>query len=207
MAVDGAGNAATFTGTTWSQAVPIDGSAIIESLDCVSTSFCQAVDMTGNVLTYGPEGWTESARLAVPLRAVSCADTTFCLAVGPGVSDAYTGAWAAPQSFSSAAGRGLNAVSCAAGTFCMAGSLDGHVMTYNGRAWTSSTLVDGGWPIDSISCPTSTFCMAVDLDGRAMTYNGHTPGAPPRRSTASRSFPSPARRRPSAWQLTPRAER
>ena len=52
MAVDGSGNALTYDGTSWST-VDIDSGSSLYSVDCPTTSFCAAVDLDGNALTYG----------------------------------------------------------------------------------------------------------------------------------------------------------
>ena len=57
MAVDGAGEAFSFNGSTWSSATVIDhtpfGLHFLDAVACPSSSYCMAVDQGGNVLTYG----------------------------------------------------------------------------------------------------------------------------------------------------------
>jgi hypothetical protein len=52
MAVDSGGKALTFSGSTWSKALDIDGATGLVAVSCATTSFCEAVDKTGRILTY-----------------------------------------------------------------------------------------------------------------------------------------------------------
>ena len=58
VAVDNAGNALTYNGSSWSSPSNIDGSSSINSVSCPSASFCIAVDNAGNALTYNGSSWS-----------------------------------------------------------------------------------------------------------------------------------------------------
>ena len=54
--MDWSGNALTYNGSSWSSPKSIDASENgLRSLSCPTTSFCAAVDVVGNALTYKPQ--------------------------------------------------------------------------------------------------------------------------------------------------------
>jgi hypothetical protein len=52
--VDGAGNALTYNGSSWSSAsIDPNGQGLV-AVSCASSSFCMALDSVGDALKYGP---------------------------------------------------------------------------------------------------------------------------------------------------------
>jgi hypothetical protein len=83
VAVDNAGNALTYDGTSWSSPADIDPGNTPESVSCASTSLCVAVDDAGNALTYDGASWSSPASIdpTHAVAAVSCPTAAFCVAV------------------------------------------------------------------------------------------------------------------------------
>lgn len=171
----------TYDGTTWTPQPTFGGTAVNEheGVSCVDSSFCVVV--ADNAYVYDGTGWTSSGRIDPHgLAAVSCASTTFCVAVDVfGNELTYDGStWTSPAGIDSV-GQQLTSVSCPTTTFCAAVDALGNALTSNARAWTDATTIDpaGGSPT-AVSCPTTTFCVAVDSAGDAITYNGTTWSVP-----------------------------
>lgn len=105
------------------------------------------------------------------MTSVSCASTSFCMAVdNAGNSYNYNGtAWthASPP-------VALSAVSCPSTTWCMAVTSAGKAVIYSSASWGSATSIDGTTALNAVSCVSTTFCVAVDAAGNALTYNGST---------------------------------
>ena len=127
-----------------------------------------------------PPGFPRSGYLE--LTSLSCATTTFCVAINSGVAFTYNG-----YHWSQAADvdphiYGLNSVSCPTTTFCAAvggsaGSYTGVEVTYNGSTWTTPVQITPYRYLTAVSCPTAGFCAAVGGDfsneiGTAVTFNG-----------------------------------
>ena len=84
-AVDGSGNVVTFNGTTWSAPINIDGTHVLKSVSCTSSSVCVAVDGSGSVFTTTNDWATGSVSSSKPAtghgRPLSCFNTTTCQAM------------------------------------------------------------------------------------------------------------------------------
>jgi hypothetical protein len=178
----GGDDAVTYNGFTWSGPVTIDPHGA-DSVSCVP-SFCIAVGGEYAV-TYNGASWetpTKIDSLEEPLlRSVSCASSSFCVAVDDN-GNALTykgGSWGAPESLATPfEGGTFNSVSCAPGSsFCVAVDEGGGALKFNGTSWSAVEKIDSRGGLTSVSCPTSSFCVAVDSSGRAFTYNGSTWGA------------------------------
>src|ERR1019366_4477485 len=78
----GGGNEISYTGSTWSSPVDINGTTQILSVSCPSATFCMAVDYIGNAFSYDGSTWSSAANIDVNgLVSVSCPSATFCMAV------------------------------------------------------------------------------------------------------------------------------
>jgi hypothetical protein len=102
MVVDVHGNALSYNGSTWSAPSKVDGSNEMVSVSCHGTTFCLAVDLRGDALSYGgSKGWSKPAKIDsyYDMPSVSCPSRTFCVAVDSvGNEMTYNGhAWSAPK--------------------------------------------------------------------------------------------------------------
>jgi hypothetical protein len=143
MAVDTAGNAATFDGTNWSAFTPVAGSGnAFYGVSCASPTFCAVVGTDSNTTTYATD-------LAL-------------------IYD--NGSWSANGSQSVGPGETLTGISCAKNTqFCEATGYyfngpdeDTLIETYNGVSWTTSAGPGGygsGSSLPAVSCVSSRFCV------------------------------------------------
>jgi hypothetical protein len=153
------------------------------SVSCPSTTFCVAVDDTGNWLRYNGTSWSAPASFGAS-SSVSCPSAQFCLALGGGGSFQYNGSsWSATTA---AAPYGLDSVSCESSTFCAAvgvrynpnpqiGGVIDEAAIFDGSSWSPPTTLDSFGiqstiGVASVACPTVTFCEAVDDGGNAFTY-------------------------------------
>ena len=184
IAGDNAGQILTNPGPlppTYSPPVPQVPPVTINSISCVSTSFCAAVTSAGQGITYNGSSWSTPSPFAqVSLNAVSCVSSSFCIAVGSqGNAFEFNGtiwetsgtvpalAWSNPVDST----QPILSVSCVSTSFCMAGDAGGNSVFYNGSTWTVTAL-SSSLTVTSISCPSAIFCMAVSSSGYAYAYTG-----------------------------------
>lgn len=133
VAVDAAGNAFVFNGSTWTTAHPLNAGVELTSVSCPTTTFCAAVDANGNVYSYDGTEWSSGDAIdsGVELTSVSCPATTFCAAVdASGNVETFNGTtWGAPQAIDT--GGDLTSISCPSTTFCVAVDSEGNEMVAN----------------------------------------------------------------------------
>ncbi|MFC6705042.1 hypothetical protein [Flexivirga alba] len=173
----------TPTSVAWGSAASVDPpQGDPQSISCPTSSFCAAVDTSGNALTWNGTRWTSPQRIdraGDGLFSVSCPSSSFCAAID-GVGNVLTWngtAWSAPKAVDT--GNVLASVSCPSAGFCAAVDRNGAAVTYNGTSWATPKTIDAaGNGLTSVSCPTSTFCAAVDNNGSTLTYRNGTWSAP-----------------------------
>ncbi len=177
---------------SWSAADPIDLNAynpIIESISCPSSSYCMAVDASGQYFTFDGTSWTSPTQFDPQtngngnyVASVSCVSSSFCVAVdSSGYAQSFNGTKWSTSVLLEGSGNGtgmtgqvvISSVSCASITFCVAVDHNGNGFTYNGNSWSSGvTLTSSSDGLYSISCPSSSFCVAGDDKGNVVTFNG-----------------------------------
>ena len=85
MAVDNAGNAFGYNGTTWSH--QYDDGAIdsdsLNSVSCLGTAFCMVVDSNGGALRYNGVTWSAVSDIdgTHSISSLSCPTSAFCMGV------------------------------------------------------------------------------------------------------------------------------
>ena len=186
-ALDGSVYALTWNGSamSWPPVLIDSGAAVspqpgVGFVSCASRSFCGAVDVGGNALTFNGKTWsapdTIDAGTSPGLDAVSCPSATFCTAIdGWGQAFTFSGkAWSGPAGLES--DGDLQAISCTSSHFCAAVDLSGNAVTYNGATWSSPSYVDpavhASYGLTGVACPLASFCAAVDWEGNALTATG-----------------------------------
>ncbi len=183
-----------WNGSSWTMKTVPDSSGTddnyLNSVSCVSTSFCIAVGAAnGQVIDkWNGTSWSIVSTTANrALNGVRCRSTSFCIAVGAQGNSAVVktlierwngSTWSTMPSpnISGSPANFLESVSCTGTTFCMAGgNYIGSGATqlnltedWSGGAWAlvpspnPSSTTDG---INSVSCTTATgggnFCLAV----------------------------------------------
>jgi hypothetical protein len=137
------------------------------------------VDDIGQALVFNGATWLGPGRIFpgtgyLPTQ-VSCASTTFCMAVsGNGYAVSWGGsAWSVPVNVVGPA-YGFSSVSCPAKGACVALS-NNAVGYYSGGTWTATEGVDYG---SYVSCPGKNFCVSVDRPAQAWTYQGSSWSGP-----------------------------
>jgi len=133
VAVDDAGNAITFNGSSWSSPsnFAVEDYDHLLSVSCPSASFCIAVDDSGDALTYNGSSWSSPTGIVADYtESVSCPSTTFCVVVtGSGHAYTYNGStWSSPANIAGLST--LDSVSCPSAEFCTAVDEDGDAVTY-----------------------------------------------------------------------------
>lgn len=176
VAVDGAGNALTYSGglaSAWTAAA-VDPGQALASVSCPTATFCVAVDGGGGEVTMSGTNWGARVVLQASnaLHSVSCVSATSCMAVATSGSFVFVSpTWTAkttPLTFDPV-------VSCQSTTFCEAVDGDGRSSTWNGSAWSSVFFASGSsQPLISLSCPTATFCFALEDDSLLHRFAGGT---------------------------------
>ena len=163
---------------SWSTPSEADSNSL-SSVSCPSASFCAAVDITGNVITYNGTTWSapQSIDAGNLIHSISCPTTSFCMAVD---STSYlvdnSGTWSTASKMNYS-GYALTSVSCSSASFCAAVDQGGDAFIYSVGSWTSS-YVDTFSGLTSVSCVSTSFCMAVDGYQHALTYDGTSWSAP-----------------------------
>ena len=179
-AIDVAGNAFTYDGTSWSKAGDPLPASSRSSISCASATFCMVVDSAGQAVSYNGSTWTAPTTIdsGQNMVGVSCPTTTWCMAIGPSGSVlTYTsGVWSAPRSVGDY--MGLSAVSCASPSFCAATDGAEQALTFDGTSWSTPQVVFSAGPGASISCPTASFCAATSAQGEVSTLENGTWSAP-----------------------------
>ncbi len=141
-------------------------------------------------------GWQAPAAIDAghSLNDVSCASTTFCIAVDNGGNVlTFTGsAWSAPLNIDGT--TALEAVSCPSASFCVAVDAKGNAFQYNGSTWSGPTVVDSKTDaVAAVSCTSSSFCMMANgifntttssWNGDVSSFNGTGWSAPVTLDTA-----------------------
>ena len=99
-AVDDAGNAYIWNGSTWSGPTNIDDSGIAD-LSCPTSTFCAAVDDAGNAITWDGSTWSGPTSIdpsSPGIVSISCPEAGFCMVVDyAGHSLTWDGSlWSAP---------------------------------------------------------------------------------------------------------------
>src|SRR6202035_3209564 len=103
-------------------------------VSCPAASFCVAVDLEGDALTFNGSTWSTPTAVdpGNQISSVSCPSTTFCVAVGNNFAPAV------------AARRGS------------AGPA-GNAYTFHAGAWSAPVAIDPYGYLSSVSCPSETF--------------------------------------------------
>ncbi len=181
MAVDQAGRALTWNGSSWLSLRIIDPNGGLSSVSCPSATSCVAVDTSGDALTWNGNSWSSpqsidpfspSTGTGGDLTSVSCPTALFCAAVD--ASDGSLFLWNG-TTWSAATDVGLTftdnaaSVSCPSASFCMVVDGDGQDVTWDGSTWSvpqQTTLPVLGGFLDGIqvSCSSSAFCGVVEAD-------------------------------------------
>ncbi|MGN6254349.1 MAG: hypothetical protein ACTHO8_05130 [Solirubrobacterales bacterium] len=172
--------------------VPTGGTeAKLKDVSCSSETACTAVGSYRLEGAYKPlvESWngSEWSLQSAPapaesgektLQAVSCASSTFCMAVGEGASKPVVERWNGSEWSlgsaslpSGAAGGGLAAVSCASSISCTAvgnfreGTRKSLVEAWNGSSWSLQSAPNvperEGTLLNGVSCLSASSCFAV----------------------------------------------
>jgi hypothetical protein len=175
----------TFAGGRWTGQATVDKSGELDVVSCPTTSFCAAVGMGKDVVTWQHGRWKAPVYLPAALQPynLSCTSATFCLAADTNSTVwRYNGAtWATVASLPGA--TPVLGLSCASPTFCVAAVIpttdkNGHptssaLFTFNGSQWSAVKSWSGnsaGW--ESVSCPSAKFCMVSDTFGDLAAFNG-----------------------------------
>jgi hypothetical protein len=185
IALDGGGLGFVYNGSTWTQ-MTIDTNPSIDGMDSVScvlgTDFCAALDDAGSVVFTSDGGTSWSPYASVdsnpsPVISVSCATTTYCLAVD-NVGDGFTYNGTSWSTQDIAGTNDLTSVSCTTGSspiICYVVDSEGDFMDDPGGTWNGAVGLDSQGGLDSVSCVApGTFCAMVDShsDQIVYTYNG-----------------------------------
>jgi len=195
MAVSTAGQVLVFQDGSWGPPVQLGDSATAGLVSCAPGGFCVVTALGASlgetlVFTYDAGAW--SAPVTVPdfdITDVSCASSSFCLAVDNGgdVLDYNGSSWTSPESIgASGNAHPLADVSCVTSAFCAAVDTSGNLLTIDGTSVISDTpenVFPPNSPL-SVSCASTTFCVATG-GGMAVTFSSGAWGPPSSIDTTS----------------------
>jgi hypothetical protein len=179
------------TGVT-ARSSAIDLIGRVSRVSCPTTSQCTAVDNLGQEVTFDPTaGTTVNGGLqsvetnlapdapSAPLSAVSCATTTFCVAVD-NAGNAYRFDPTTPGSSDGGSDvdgtNVLNAVACKSdASLCVAVDSQGNEVSITYPGSTASTKSIDTHPLTGVSCNTGfSSCVVVDAAGQEVTFDPGT---------------------------------
>lgn len=128
VAVDGAGRAMAWNGSTWSSPTYVDLPHALRGVSC-TTSGCVVIDDIGQLVRYDGHTWTAPVDIASgrPLTGISCLSTGICYALGDGFVVSIIGSWHAAQNV--AFDGAPVAISCVDGPTCRILSDSGEVIS------------------------------------------------------------------------------
>ncbi|OYV54122.1 MAG: hypothetical protein B7X00_01695, partial [Legionella sp. 21-45-4] len=150
-------------------------------INCSMNQYGYCLFEAPTVFTVFTPGWDLGTQIESThtLSAVSCADSSFCVAVdSAGNALRFNGAvWGDAVNINN--GHSLQSISCPSSTFCMAvgrgaSFYPDQALRYDGTTWQAQNLADATITLNSVSCPDSSFCMVVDSRGHAYRYSGTT---------------------------------
>lgn len=190
MAIDVAGNAVAFDGSSWETPVsidPVDGthSNTLTAVSCSSASFCVAVDDAGQAVYYRNGTWSSPTDIdgTTHLTSVACPSSAFCVAGDyKGYALVFNGSSWSPAQVTNGGVR-IVAVSCPSLSFCMTGDASGAAETLT-SSWNWLGKIDTNLFLDAVSCASAQFCVATDSSllgfgpAHEVTYDGSTWTAP-----------------------------
>jgi hypothetical protein len=129
VAVSASGNVFTYNGASWSGPAAADVGHDLVSVSCPTTSFCMAVDSSGQAAEHSDGLWGLQP-LGWPAAAVSCPSAGSCLAVArSGATASYAnGLWTHEADADS--GARITSLSCAAANSCVATDRANNVLFY-----------------------------------------------------------------------------
>jgi len=165
--------------TSW-YAEDIAGSTNVTGVFCLSSSFCTAVNSTGDVYVATTTSQIESEKWTktdidgtTALNGIVCTSTTSCIAVD-GVGDVLNltveSSGAAKVTTNHLDGtNSLTAVTCSGAT-CVAVDNVGNVFeaTNSGATWTKAYALSDD--LTSVSCASTTLCLTADTTGHVTTF-------------------------------------
>jgi hypothetical protein len=173
----------TSPGSTAWTAEGIGGSASINGVFCLSSSFCAAVDSVGNLHIATSTGQIESNTWtntdidgSTALNGVACTSTTSCVAVdGAGnlVNLTINGsgvATAVKHNIDST--NNLTAITCTTGSACVTVDSKGNIFisANAGETWVKQSALATN--LTSVACSTASLCMAANTTGGVTTFEG-----------------------------------
>lgn len=168
--------------TSWIQEE--QGSAKMNGVSCLSSSFCAMVDSVGDIHVATTKKQIQSSSWTITnvdgtnaLNAVACTSTTSCVAVdsaGNVLNLTINGegnATVAKQNLDGT--NSLTAVTCTTASTCVAVDSAGGVFvsTSDGTSWTKQYEYAPGDNLTSISCASAYLCTATNTAGNTTTIN------------------------------------
>ncbi len=166
--------------TSWTELTI--GSGTMTSVFCLSSTFCAAVNGSGDLYVANTEakikeatGWQlKDIDGSTPLHGVACTSTTSCVAVdseGRILGLTLDGSGKATVAKSDIDGANdLTAITCTTGLVCVAVDAGGHVLvsTSSGETWNTQHAL--GTDLTSVSCASPSLCATADTSGNVTAF-------------------------------------
>ncbi len=166
----------------WTEVTGI-GSSAINGLSCLSSSFCAAVNGSGDLYVANTEAHVKEASGwkmtdidgSTALHGVACTSTTSCVAVD-GTGDVIdltinsSGEAKEPAKRDIDGANDLTAISCAGESTCAAVDSSGDIFASSSAGATWSKQYALGTKLTSVSCASGALCVATDTSGNATAF-------------------------------------
>jgi Zn-dependent metalloprotease len=166
----------------WTEVTGI-GSSAINGLSCLSSSFCAAVNGSGDLYVANTEAHVKEASGwkmtdidgSTALHGVACTSTTSCVAVD-GAGDVIdltingSGEAKEPAKHDIDNANDLTAISCAGEFTCAAVDSSGDIFASSNAGATWSKQYALGTKLTSVSCASGALCVAADTSGNATAF-------------------------------------
>ncbi len=167
VAVDLAGNALTYNGSSWSSS-DIDGTTQLNAVSCATPSFCVAGDISGNALTYNGSSWSSVTIDNNAITAVSCPTTSFCAGTDD-AGNAMTYGWVS---------AGYNCGSLGTWPVLLSESPSPPSSIAAPGTFQTTLSVDVTIPASAINIAISAGVTSVTIGSQSVTVDGLTAGSP-----------------------------
>jgi hypothetical protein len=184
---DDSGGTYTLSGETLSARTQVAADGF-DAVSCATSSFCMAIDGSGDTFKYSDGAWSPVATLGslsseTTDLQVSCGSAQFCVAALPGSGTnenyyTYHGTSWSGASIIESTGAVESGLSCTSSNFCVAADTSDNTEKFNGSSWTAPQHHGTGTSLSdqfSVSCA-GAFCLADSFeDGSTyLTSDGTT---------------------------------
>jgi len=165
-------------GFTTGKSMPADPpDSGLRSVQCPQVDFCVAW-MGNSVVYYDGSTWSSPQAWNFRTESLSCASSTFCLAIGAEAVRFDGHQWiSTPMPMMNPKRNDVLYLSCTSSTFCLAvnypSTSPGQFVysVFDGTSWTTAATMPP-MTVTSLDCASASFCMATGYSGASAVFDG-----------------------------------